>query len=82
LAEEMEGLPPVDPANVVLGREALKVFVEEMPYIPMAGTSKFVPVDTYYWDKWPSAESHYDSPIWWWSGFKFILPMIEPTGRK
>jgi peptide/nickel transport system substrate-binding protein len=82
LAEEMEGLPPVDPANVVLGREALKMFIEEMPYIPMAGTSKFVPVDTYYWDNWPTALDQYDNPIWWWSGFKFILPMIEPTGRK
>jgi peptide/nickel transport system substrate-binding protein len=81
LAEEMEGLLPTDPEVVELGREALKVFVEEMPYIPMVGTSKFVPVDTTYWTNWPSADNHYDNPVWWWSGFKFILPHIEPTNQ-
>lgn len=82
LAEEMEQLLPTDPEVIELGGEALKVFVEEMPFIPMVGTSKFVPVDTYYWDNWPSATNHYDNPIWWWSGFKYILPFIEATGRE
>ncbi len=81
LAEQMEGLLPTDPQVIELGREALKVFVEEMPYIPMVGTSKFVPVDTTYWTNWPSSENHYDNPVWWWSGFKFILPHIEPTNQ-
>jgi len=82
IAELMENLLPTDPKCVALGREALKVFIEEMPYIPMVGTSKFVPVDTYYWNNWPSADNTYDNPVWWWSGFKFILPRIKPTGRK
>lgn len=79
IGEEMEGLLPSDPKTIELGREALKVFVEEMPYIPMVGTSKFVPVDTTYWTGWPSIDNHYDNPVWWWSGFKYILPHIEST---
>lgn len=82
IADEMEVLLPTDPATIELGREALKIFVEEMAFIPMVGTSKFVPVDTTYWTNWPTAENHYDNPIWWWSGFKQILPFIEPTGRQ
>ena len=82
IGEEMEGLLPSDPKTIELGREALKVFVEEMPYIPMFGTSKFVPVDTTYWTGWPSADNHYDNPVWWWSGFKFILPHIKSTSQS
>lgn len=82
IGEEMEGLLPTDPKTIELGREALKIFVEEMPYIPMFGTSKFVPVDTTYWTGWPSADDHYDNPVWWWSGFKFILPSIESTSQS
>jgi len=81
LAEIMENLLPSDPKCVTLGREALKLFIEDMPYIPMFGTSKFVPVDTYYWENWPTFSNHYDNPIWWWSGFKFILPRIKPVQR-
>ncbi|MCD6546564.1 MAG: ABC transporter substrate-binding protein [Thermotogae bacterium] len=82
IADELEKLLPTDPKCVTLGLEGLKILVEEMPFIPMVGTSKFVPVDTYYWKNWPSAENHYDNPIWWWAGFDYILSSIEPTGRK
>lgn len=82
IAEEMEMVLSTDPRVVELGRDALKIFVEEMPFIPMVGTSKFVPVDTTYWTNWPSGDNHYDNPVWWWSGFKHILPYIEPTGNR
>jgi peptide/nickel transport system substrate-binding protein len=82
IAEELEVVLPTDPATIELGREALQIFVEEMPFIPMVGTSKFVPVVTTYWTNWPSADNHYDNPVWWWLGFKRILPFIEPTGQQ
>ena len=48
----------------------------------MFGTSNFVPVDTYYWSNYPSAETPYEGPWWWWSNFKFMVTEIKATGRK
>jgi len=45
-----------------------------MPWIPMFGTSKFVPVDTYYWTGYPTNENFYEGPWWWWSLFKYMTP--------
>jgi peptide/nickel transport system substrate-binding protein len=73
---------PDEPGNTELTTELMKAFVEEMPWIQMFGTSKFVPVDTYYWDNFPTADNFYEGPWWWWSNFKFIMAHFEPTGRK
>ena len=76
LLDEMSVLTSDDPRVIELTREMLKEFVREMPYIPMFGTSKFVPVNTYYWDGFPTADNHYEGPWWWWSNFKYTLPNL------
>ncbi len=84
LSAALDALRPLtsaDPQIVPLTTELLKVYVEEMPWLPMFGTSKFVPVDTYYWEGFPTADNHYEGPWWWWSLFKYIMPHLEPTGR-
>lgn len=82
LLDELSALPSDDPAVVDKIKEVLKEFVKELPFLPMFGTSKFVPVDTYYWEGFPTSENPYEGPWWWWSLFKFHLPHIKPTGRK
>ena len=81
ILDQLSGLQSDDPQIPELVQEMLKEFVEEMPYIPMFGTSKFVPVDTYYWEGFPSADNHYEGPWWWWSVFKYMLPQLQPTNR-
>jgi peptide/nickel transport system substrate-binding protein len=41
-----------------------------------------VPVNTYYWDNYPTANNFYEGPWWWWSNFKFMVPEFKSTGRK
>lgn len=81
LVEELNALNSDDPSVIDKTMEITKIFVEEMPNIPMFGTSKFVPVDTYYWEGFQSAENAFEGPWWWWSQFKFYTPHIKPTGR-
>ncbi|MCD6546718.1 MAG: ABC transporter substrate-binding protein [Thermotogae bacterium] len=82
LSNEMEKYQPTDPKVVEIGREMLKILIEEQPFTPIVGTTKIVPVDTYYWEGWPTADNSYMAPTWWWGNFKLILPHLKPTGRK
>jgi peptide/nickel transport system substrate-binding protein len=78
---QIEPLPSEDPQVVPLTTEFMKAWVAEMPWLPMFGTSKFVPVDTYYWDGLPTVDNNYEGPWWWWSLFKYMTPHFQPSGR-
>jgi peptide/nickel transport system substrate-binding protein len=78
---QLEALPSEDPQVVPLTTEFMKAWVAEMPWLPMFGTSKFVPVDTYYWDGLPTSDNSYEGPWWWWSLFKYMTPNFQPSGR-
>lgn len=78
---ELMELPYDDPAVVEGVTEICKVFVEEQPFIPMFGTSKFVPVTTHYWKGFQTSENQFEGPWWWWSQFKYYTPHFEPTGN-
>ena len=81
ILDQIAPLTSDDPQTVELMKEFMKEFVKEMPWLPMFGTSKFVPVDTYYWTNFPSPDNYYEGPWWWWSLFKYMTPHFEPTGR-
>ena len=70
-----------DPRVVEEITEIMKLFVEELPFIPMFGTSKFVPVMEYYWTGFQTIDNDFEGPWWWWSQFKFYTPHFRPTGR-
>lgn len=78
---QLEALPSEDPQVVPLTTDFMKAWVAEMPWLPMFGTSKFVPVDTYYWDGLPTSDNAYEGPWWWWSLFKYMTPNFQPSGR-
>ena len=65
-----------------LGIEGLKIAVEAMPGVPTFAYPSFVAWDTYYWTNYPGAENPYTQPYHHWPNFGFMLPFLEPTGRK
>ncbi len=68
--------------NMELGIEGLKILVEEMPSVPTFGYPGVVGWDEYYWTNYPGAENPYMIPYHHWPNFKYVLPFLEPTGRK
>lgn len=64
-------------ATRLLGLEALKVVVEEMPTIPTYGYCGAVAWDEYYWTNYPGAESPYSQPYQHWPNFKYMLPFLK-----
>jgi peptide/nickel transport system substrate-binding protein len=77
---QIQALTSTDPKTVELLQEFSKAWVAEMPWLPMFGTSKFVPVVETYWTGFPSRENFYEGPWWWWSLFKYMTPHIQPKG--
>ena len=82
IIDEMEKLDWNDSRNLELGMEGLKILVEEMPTIPTFSGPKPTAFDEYYWSNYPLAENPYGGPIITWPNLKYMLPYLEPTGRK
>ncbi|GAG00477.1 unnamed protein product, partial [marine sediment metagenome] len=66
----------------LLGIEALKIVLEEMPTMPTYGYCGAVAWDEYYWTNWPGAEDPYSQPYHHWPNLKYMLPFLQPTGRR
>lgn len=77
LLTELRTLPSDDEKIVPDTTEILKCFVEEIPFLPMFGTSKFVPYTSHYWTGIPDSDNAYEGPHWWWSHFKYMTPHIQ-----
>jgi peptide/nickel transport system substrate-binding protein len=82
LLDELAALPSTDRNVIPKVTEINQEFVKELPVLPMFGTSKFVPVNTYYWQGFQTADNPFEGPWWWWGHFKFYLPHYTPTGNR
>ncbi len=85
--EVIERMEKTDPfseveATRLLGIEALKIVLEEMPTMPTYGYCGAVAWDEYYWTNWPGAEDPYSQPYHHWPNLKYMLPFLQPTGRR
>jgi peptide/nickel transport system substrate-binding protein len=78
ILDALEVIPADDPNAIPLSKELLMTMAKEMHWIPMFGTSKFVPVNETYFSNYPTAENYYEGPWWWWSNFKYIVSQIQP----
>ena len=82
LLDELANLPSSDPQVVSKITEINQEFVKGIPFLPMFGTSKFVPVNTYYWKGFQTVDNPFEGPWWWWSQFKYYLAHYSPTGNQ
>ena len=82
IIDEMEKIGFDDPKLMELGIEGLKVAAREMPSIPTFNYPGVVGWDETYWTNYPGAENPYQQPYQHWPNFKFLLPFLEPTGKK
>ncbi|NMB45458.1 MAG: ABC transporter substrate-binding protein [Firmicutes bacterium] len=82
IIDEMEKIGFDDPKLMELGMEGLKITAREMPSIPTFSYPGVVGWDETYWTNYPGAENPYQQPYQHWPNFKFMLPFLEPTGKK
>lgn len=73
VVKKMEVTSPDDPAIVELYRQAFRLYMKNMPAIPVVQTTFVMPFNTTYWTGWPEEGNIYAVPFTWWSEFKFVL---------
>ena len=72
--------PAAYDAVVKIGIEGLKEAVKNMPGIPTYGYIGFVGWDQQFWTNWPGSENPYSQPYTHWGPFKYMTPLLTPTG--
>ncbi len=79
LVDEMGTLPLGDPKVDELYLEAMALWLEDLPVIPISEARKIIPFDTTYWTNWPTAENNYIHPPTWWQHTHVIIHALEPA---
>lgn len=79
IVDEMARYPSGDPALGQLWREAMEIWLPELPVLPLYQQPRIVALNETYWNNWPTSENNYiHPPIWWATTLQMILN-IEPA---
>ncbi len=83
ILNQMEAMSPSpdDPKYVDLFRQAVKIFLRDMPEIVLTEERWVWTYNTRCWTGWPSAEDPYIAPYDVWGGFMLAVLNLKPTGK-
>jgi peptide/nickel transport system substrate-binding protein len=77
IIDEMGVLPLGDPQLDDLFVEAMEIWLEELPAIPVTQAEKIIPFSNTYWTGWPTADNAYIHPPTWWQHTHAIIHNLE-----
>ncbi len=80
LVDQLSVLPSTDAKFDGLADQALALWADELPVVPLVQAMFIVPYNTTYWTNWPTAENNYFFPLahWWVSG-SMLVQNIKPA---
>jgi peptide/nickel transport system substrate-binding protein len=70
---------PDDPHLVGLFREALAIWLRELPAVPLLQFYHRLPHNQTYWRNWPSADNPYINTAYWHRTWLLVLLNLQPT---
>ena len=79
IIEQIRGISFDDPKGVELGKEFVKLAVQEMPIIPLMSYNVFTMMDETYWTGYPTAENPYANPVPNWSNSRYMMVKLRPA---
>lgn len=79
LIDEMGALPLGDPQVIGLMTEAVTIWADELPDIPLVQTPVFILFNETYWTNWPTADNNYVQPPNHWQHFLRQLVELQPV---
>lgn len=82
IVSKMGQLAPGTEGYDELFLQAWKIFLSELPVIPITQARKLVPFDTEYWVGWPTADDPYLQPTMWWQNAHIIIHHLEPASSS
>jgi len=81
LVDQIGTLPLGDPAIDPLFVEAMHIYLDELPTIPITQARKLIPHLHTYWTNWPTAENNYTSAWTWWQSTHLVIHNLQPAGQ-
>lgn len=79
LIDQMGALPLGDPQVVDLMKQAVTIWADELPDIPLVQTPVFILFNTTYWTNWPTKDNNYIQPPSHWQHFLRVLTELKPA---
>ena len=79
LVDQMGQTAPEDPKLIPLFRQAMEIWLRELPSIPLLQWYHRIPHNQTYWTNWPSAENPYINSAYWHRTFLLVLLNLKPA---
>ncbi len=79
LVDEMGSLPLGDPQIMELMTDAVTIWADELPAIPLIQQPAFMLFNEAHWTNWPTADNNYIQPPSHWQHFLRVLTELEPA---
>ena len=80
IVDEMAVTPPEDTDKIMdQWRRAMEIWLPELPDIPIQKWFHRIPMNTTYWQNWPTRDNPYVNGAFWHLTFQLILNELEPT---
>ncbi len=73
-------LPAGDERIKPLFRQALEMWLRDVPVMALTQQLRVVPYSTKYWTNWPTEKNGYFHPPNWWQCFLMVVLKIKPAG--
>ncbi len=74
IVDEMAVTPPSEQEKMIeLYQQAMEIWFQDLPVVPLNQAPALVPFNTTYWEGWPSAENPWNMPVSWWATFNLVL---------
>lgn len=79
IVAHMGQLQPGDKAIPGLFRQALTLYLHDLPVIPLIQRPTPVVFNTTYWTGWPTAKNPWTVPAPWWQDFEQVVLGLKPA---
>ena len=79
IIEQIRAISFDDPKGIELGKEFVKLAVQEMPIIPLMSYNVFTMMDETYWTGYPTAADPYTNPVPNWSNSRYMMVRLKPA---
>jgi len=74
IVDEISATLPSDVEKIKkLFRQAMAIWLDDLPVIPLVQAPALVPINTAYWVGWPSAADPWNMPVSWWATFNTVI---------
>lgn len=79
IVEQMAMIAPTDPRLERLFRDAIDIWLRELPDIALSQFYHRIPVNTTYWTGWPSVTDPYVNSANWHRTFELVILELRPS---